>query len=81
MSGVFARAVELNLASYADGKIPDIRIELHSKRSPGAREDGVLPRNLVPLAAGQIIALVIAVIRAYGCAAAGRVRDSDLPGQ
>jgi hypothetical protein len=48
MSGNFAVAVGLNLASYAVGKIPDIRIELRSKRIPGTREDGVLPRTDEP---------------------------------
>jgi hypothetical protein len=39
MSGVFAIEVGLDLAPQSAGKIPDIRIELRSKRIPGTREE------------------------------------------
>ncbi len=42
ISGVFPGASGLNLAKHSDVKIPDIRIELRSKRIPGKREVGVL---------------------------------------
>jgi esterase/lipase len=45
MSGVFALAVALNLASHGAVKIPDIRIELCSKRIPGTREERFLAQN------------------------------------
>jgi hypothetical protein len=45
MSGVFAVAVGLNLASHAAVKIPDIRIELRSKRIPGTREEGFFAKS------------------------------------
>jgi hypothetical protein len=45
MSGVFALAVELNLASHGAVKIPDIRIELCSKRIPGTREERFFAQN------------------------------------
>jgi hypothetical protein len=38
--GSLSAAVGLNRASHAAVKIPDIRIELRSKRIPGTREDG-----------------------------------------
>jgi hypothetical protein len=43
MSGVVTVAERNNLASYAAVRIPDIRIELRSKRIPGTREEGLLP--------------------------------------
>jgi hypothetical protein len=48
MSGVFAVAAGLNFAMHADVKIPDIRIELRSKRTPGTRVETVLPRPETP---------------------------------
>jgi hypothetical protein len=45
MSGVFALAVALNLASHGAVKIPDIRIELCSKRIPGTREERFFAQN------------------------------------
>jgi hypothetical protein len=44
MSGVFAVSSGAHLASFADVKIPDNRIELRSKRFPGTREDGAESR-------------------------------------
>jgi hypothetical protein len=41
MSGVFTAAVGQNRAQHAVVKIPDIRIELRSKRIPGTREETV----------------------------------------
>jgi hypothetical protein len=45
MSGVFTLAVELNLAQHCAPKLPDIRIELRSKRIPGTREETVFALN------------------------------------
>jgi hypothetical protein len=42
VSGVFPGAVGRNRAKHAAVKIPDIRIELRSKRIPGKREVGVV---------------------------------------
>jgi hypothetical protein len=51
MSGVFTLEVGLNLAAHAAVKIQDIRIELRSKRIPGTREEGFLPRADQPFVA------------------------------
>jgi hypothetical protein len=40
MSGVYRGAVGLNRAMHPAVKIPDIRVELRSKRIPGRREEG-----------------------------------------
>jgi hypothetical protein len=59
MSGVFTVAVGLNLALHWFVKIPDIRIELRSKRIPGTREEGVVPKTEVPWGCPDCIATII----------------------